>query len=119
MFGSDKTPEALSKSLWQNLDIPMQPTPSTDNVYTLEFTVPANGVYYYGFHAISESYHKSLYLHDISVKEKGTDGINANYSNAEKVDFITNLGGQRTKSLQKGVNIIRMADGKTMKVVVK
>lgn len=119
MFGNDKTPEALTKSLWQNLDIPMQPTPSTDNVYTVEFTVPTSGVYYYGFHAISESYHKSLYLHDISVKEKGTDGINANFSNAEKIDFITNLGGQRTKSLQKGVNIVRMADGKTMKVIVK
>ena len=119
MFGSDKTLEALTKSLWQNLNIPMQPTPSTDNVYTVEFTVPANGVYYYGFHAISESYHKSLYLHDITVKEKGTDGIRNVSSDSTRPVFITNLGGQAIRSMKNGVNIIRMENGRVIKRIVK
>lgn len=118
-FGSDKTVEAQSQILWSNLDIPMPPTPSTDNEYKLDITVPANGVYYYGFHAISEAYHKALYLHDISIKEKGTDGISAALSNGAKVGFTTNISGQRTSGLQKGVNIVKMTDGKTMKVIVK
>ena len=50
-------------------------------------------------------------------KEDGVNGIAAATSNGKTAIF--SLNGMRMKSLQKGVNVLRTADGKTMKIVVK
>lgn len=47
-----------------------------------------------------------------------TDGINTIHSNnAIHADAIYNASGMRINSMQKGLNIVRGADGKTMKIV--
>lgn len=121
-FGNDRTPETQSKNvIWGSFNIPLQPTPSTDNEYNVEITVPTDGVYYYGFHCVTPAYHGVLYLSDINIKEKGTTSIKADFADANETTpvFITNLNGQRINAIQHGVNIVKMNNGKTKKVVVK
>lgn len=118
-FGNDKTPAAQSKQLLYLDQIPMPPSAVRDNVYTVTFEVPEDGVYYYGFHCISPKYHSYLFLHDIFVQEKASSSIAGNLVDAAKVDSYYTLGGQRVNGLQKGVNILKMKDGTTKKFVVK
>ncbi len=118
-FGNERTPEAQSQVLLDLKPVPMPPSASRDNVYNVDFTVPADGVYYYGFHCVTPAYHGNLFLHDIMVKEKKETSIKADYVDGEKAAFITNVSGQRTAGLQKGVNIVKMENGTTKKVVIE
>lgn len=120
-FGADRTPATQSENvLWSNTEIPMKPSEDSDNEYNVELTVPEDGVYYYGFHCITPAYHGFLFLTDINVKEKtDVSGISSNFADNAGVEYITNLSGQRINGMQKGVNIVKMSNGNTMKVIKK
>lgn len=120
-FGTDRTPNGQSKVLDVLNPIPTMSADGDDNEYSYEFTVPTDGVYYYGFHCISEAYHSVLYLSDIMLVEKaGADAVKtADVAGQAKVAYVTNLNGQHIQGLQHGVNIVKMTDGTTRKVVVK
>lgn len=91
-FGKDRTPEALSEML---LDIPEVPTVNEDNPvqeFSTEFTTDEEGLYYYGFHAVSPAYHEYLYVFDIQVKAKGTEGIETSGQDAQDVIVVAGKG---------------------------
>ena len=47
---------------------------------------------------------------------ESTDGIDAPYSDHQKVEAIYSIDGRRLPRLQRGLNIVRMSDGTTRKV---
>lgn len=74
-FGDDKTVDGQTDELLVLNDMATADEEGAPLNYTVEFTVPEDGVYHFGFHCTSEAFHYYLYLHSISVKEKTTDGI--------------------------------------------
>lgn len=71
---------------------------------------------------VEEGYEKIADGSTITVKFLYADpaGINAMQNGGEnKVAEIYNLGGQRTNSMQKGVNIVKYSNGETVKVLNK
>ncbi len=71
-LGKTKTPEGQTDVL---LDLPVVPAQEEDgsiSTYTLDFTVPETGVYYYGFKAYSKEYQEYLFLYNIQLL--GTTG---------------------------------------------
>ena len=76
-FGDSYTPESQTEIL---LDVPELPAIDDDgnySVYTINITVPENGVYHYGFKAYSKAYQDYLYLYNISLTSD-KDGIGVN-----------------------------------------
>lgn len=65
-FGDGYTPESQKEIL---LDIPELPAivDGMYNVYSIEITVPEDGVYHYGFKSYSKPYQDYLYLYDIRL----------------------------------------------------
>ncbi len=65
-FGDGYSPESQKEIL---LDIPELPAIEDGmyNVYSLEITVPEDGVYHYGFKSYSKPYQDYLYLYDIKL----------------------------------------------------
>ena len=60
----------------------------------------------------------ALYKYIKIVDKDVVDGINTvNAANDSTITEIYTLGGVRVNSLQKGINIVRMANGKTVKVI--
>jgi hypothetical protein len=53
----------------------------------------------------------------VDVSSTGIENVNA-AANNEQIARYT-LDGRRVQSMQKGLNIVRMANGKTIKVVQK
>jgi hypothetical protein len=75
-FGNGYSPEAQNEIL---LDIPELPAieDGVYNVYSIEITVPEDGVYHYGFKAYSKPYQDYLYLYDIKLtSDKDGEVIN-------------------------------------------
>ncbi len=75
-FGDGYTPESQKEIL---IDIPELPAivDGTYNVYSIEITVPEDGIYHYGFKAYSKPYQDYLYLYDIKlVSDKDGEIIN-------------------------------------------
>lgn len=143
-LGNKPTISGQSKLL---LDLPSIPGYNEDNdcgnEYTTEFTVPTDGTYHYAFHAISEPFHANLYLYNISVKDKDTDGIvsvwggNTGLSVSNHTLTITGTEGQTVSiydasgrqvcqtseanaaiQLPSGIYMVN-AGGQTHKIVVK
>lgn len=74
-FGAGRTPEEQSKTLLTLRNIPNDFDEMAPDFYSTLFTVPEDGVYYYGFHAITPKYHEILWLSDISVSEYDPSGV--------------------------------------------
>ena len=51
--------------------------------------------------------------------ESNASAISENFNNDVTIGSIYNTAGIRQKDLKKGVNIIRMSDGTTQKVLIK
>ena len=120
-FGSDRTiPTQMQRQLWFD-DALLEAQQGELPTYTVDFTVPEDGVYYYGFHCYSPAYSGSLRLANIFVYDKDVTAVSsASMDSAKKtIDFTTNIAGQRTSGMQKGINIIKMNDGSVKKVIVK
>lgn len=120
-FGSDRTiPTQMQQQLWFD-DALLEAQQGELPTYTVDFTVPEDGVYYYGFHCYSPAYSGSLRLANIFVYDKDVTAVSsASMDSAKKtIDFTTNIAGQRTSGMQKGINIIKMNDGSVKKVIVK
>lgn len=74
-FGSARTPEAQNQTLLTLRNIPSDFDEDCPDFYSALFTVPEDGVYYYGFHVITPKYHEILWLSDISVSEYTPAGV--------------------------------------------
>ncbi|MDY3620819.1 MAG: hypothetical protein SO104_06720 [Prevotella sp.] len=60
----------------------------------------------------------ALYKYIKLVNKDVVDGINSvNTADNSTITEIYTLGGARVNSLQKGINIVRLANGKTVKVI--
>ena len=59
--------------------------------------------------------------HDVVVTGSFTPstGINATYMDENTIGFYYSINGQRINTPQRGVNIIKMKDGSTKKIMVK
>lgn len=69
-FGNARTPQAMDSLMLYIEEVPVPLTSDSKNMYSLEFTVPADGVYYYGFHCMTPKYHGNLFLSEVSVTDK-------------------------------------------------
>lgn len=117
-FGNGRSPEEQSDLLRSLESIPLPPSATEDNVYEVEFTVPQDGVYYYGFHCITPAYHANLFLHDISVQDKAEmTAVSTIDTDNVSVKDIYNSLGMKTNRMQRGLNIVRWNDGTTHKVI--
>jgi hypothetical protein len=84
-FGDGYSPESQKEIL---LDIPELPAieDGVYNVYSLEITVPEDGVYHYGFKSYSKPYQDYLYLYDIKLtSNKDGEVISDMTTNGSKV----------------------------------
>ena len=89
-LGKGKTPEAQTEVL---LDLPSVPAQEDDGsiaTYTLDFTVPETGVYYYGFKAYSVAYQEYLFLYDIQLN--GTTGVESIVTKQQNFDAYAQGG---------------------------
>lgn len=111
------------------LDVPEVPyAASTDEAtsYTVSFTAPADGLYYYSFRCTSPAYHYSLYLRKIRVYKEGMDGIGTVLVGDEDTSAqpaaVFTLAGTRISpaaAQAPGVYIYKYANGTSRKVVRK
>lgn len=69
-FGKERTPEAMDSCMLYIEEVPVPFSQNDKNTYELEFSVPEDGVYYYGFHVVTPAYHGNLFVSDISVRDK-------------------------------------------------
>lgn len=74
-FGADKTPEAQTQTLLDLEEVPADTEEDAPQSYSLDFTVPEDGVYYFAFHAKSTRFREYLKVKDIKVTEAGASGI--------------------------------------------
>lgn len=91
------------------------------------FTIPVKGYdgkVRLGIYVASETgVPLSFYINSIGLSEKVADSIGRpaveTTADAAETVAVYNAAGQRTDRLQKGINIVRRADGKTVKVMIK
>ncbi len=74
---------------------------------------------YYIFRAYAVMSDGSIVYGDRMNFTTGTDGIDSVSANSEGVEGIYSVGGQKLNTTMKGVNIVRMSDGTTKKVLAK
>ena len=143
-FGRERTPEAQNEVLMDLRMIPTELDEDAPDYYSTTFTVPEDGVYYYGFHVVSPKYHEILWLYDISVTEYVPAGVeqtladgdvrvttdngtmNVTTAKATQISVADTSGRTVAKAfgrslhapLRSGIYIVS-AGGKTMKVAVK
>jgi|GEM_PF-454547 len=72
-LGKSKKPEGQTDVLLDLPTVPAQEDDGSITTYTLDFTVPETGVYYYGFKAYSKEYQDYLFLYNIQLL--GTTGV--------------------------------------------
>lgn len=143
-FGRERTPEAQNEVLMDLRMIPTELDEDAPDYYSTTFTVPEDGVYYYGFHVVSPKYHEILWLYDISVTEYVPAGVeqtladgdvrvttdngtmNVTTAKTTQISVADTSGRTVAKAfgrslhtpLRSGIYIVS-ASGKTMKVAVK
>ena len=143
-FGNDKTAEAQSEILLDLTQIPTIDEPYAPEQYKATFMAPSDGVYYYGFHAVSEKFREYIYLSNISVKEaeasaisqleygadfmvKTGNGVLSVIANDADMVIVRDMSGRvvaesrgslNNAKLVNGVYLITVGD-KTVKTVVK
>lgn len=89
-IGKDKTPEGQTEVLLDLPTVPAQEEDGTISTYTLDFTVPESGVYYYGFKAYSKEYQEYLFLYNIQLL--GTTGVQSVATTHRNFDAYANDG---------------------------
>ena len=143
-FGDGRTPELQSQMLMQLRDIPTETSDDAQDYYHVDFTVPEDGVYYYGFHAVSPAYHEILWLGEVQVAEAQETAISTMQTaaqaevnvdrgvlevkchkpchidiyNAEGVVVAKTTAANLRLTLKSGLYVVRVA-GKTFKAIVK
>ena len=89
-LGKGKTPEAQNDVLLDLPTVPAQEDDGTITTYSLDFTVPETGVYYYGFKAYSAAYMEYLFLYNIRLS--GTTGTESITTAQRNFDAYVNYG---------------------------
>ena len=143
-FGNDKTAEAQNSVLLDLAEVPAEDEDDAPQEYKVRFKVPADGVYYYGFHATSIAFREYLYVCDVKVTEVDPAGIDNTTSDTQTTVkqeqgmlcvksatktpvTVTDLSGRTVAKgygkdvrlpLQGGIYIVN-AGSKTVKTVVK
>lgn len=143
-FGNDKTVDAQNTILKDLPEVPAEDEDDAPQEYKVRFTVPTDGIYYYGFHATSIAFREYLYVCDVKVEEVDPVGIAQTTNDASmtikqeqgmltvKLSAnttvrVTDLSGRTVAQgygkdvrlpLQQGIYLIH-AGGQTVKTVVK
>ena len=143
-FGHDKTAEAQDSLMLDLPTVPSEDDATAPQEYRLRFSVPSDGVYYYGFHATSAAFREYLYVGDIHVKEvdpaaidrtmadsrmeiRQEEGLLSVKLDADAAVRVTDLSGRLVGQaygrdvrlpLSRGVYMVT-AGGKTVKTVVR
>lgn len=74
-FGADKTVAGQTTELLALDSLAAEDEDDAPLSYTVTFTVPEDGVYHFGFHAVSERFREYIYLFGISVREKDETAV--------------------------------------------
>ncbi len=89
-LGKERTPEGQNQRLMSLPEVPAVDEENPVQEYKVTFTVPEDGVYYYGFHASSPAYQQYLYLFHIRVNEVNTGAIGE--VNTDKIMAVAGKG---------------------------
>ena len=112
-FGSDRTPEAQDKVL---LDIPEVPALSdldAPDGYSLDVTVPTDGVYYFGFHAVSEKFREYLFVDNIKIVDANASGISS-IASAANANVVAGKGTLSVQTASAAAITVSSASGKVV-----
>lgn len=106
-------PEAMTTEL-----IPTFQPVREIGTFTVDFTLPAEGTYYIGFHTASTPDQEGLLLSNIRLypTSSGVDNIEASDTTAE---YFTLQGIRVEKPSSQGIYIVRYPDGRSAKVFVR
>lgn len=74
-IGDGKTPAQQDNTLIDLPEVPALDENDALSTYAVRFSVPADGVYYYGFKVYSPKYYEYLFLYNIQLKEAVPEGI--------------------------------------------
>jgi hypothetical protein len=86
---------------------------------TLDFTVTTKGNYIIQFKEVGSGMIEYLLL-DCRIRKATTTGIETVGSASQSVaEGIYNISGVKSQELRRGLNIIRTADGRTIKIIKK
>lgn len=128
--GAGRNPASHAVLLLSVPEVPYAETVDNATEYTVGFTAPADGLYYYSIRATSPAYHFKLYVRNIRVYKKGMDGVSvplAGISATGTLDVYTlagvrvmcNVPASETNRLPAGAYVIKFADGTSRKIFVK
>jgi len=128
--GADRNPANHTVLLLSVPEVPYAEAVENATEYTVAFTAPADGLYYYSVRCTSPAYHFKLYVRNLRVYKKGMDGISATLtapSSASTMDVYTlagmrvmnNVAASETNRLPAGVYVTKAADGTSRKIFVK
>ncbi len=94
---------------------------STAKTYKLSFTITEEGKYYIRFkNETNASGLEEYLLLECRINKEMTDGVIKLVDTATQEETaIYGLSGIKRSSLQRGLNIVRTADGKTRKIMIK
>lgn len=112
-FGADKTPEAQDNILLDLPELPAHNEEGGQQVYRLQFTVPTDGVYYFGFHAVSEKFREYLYVDKVKVEEYDPTAI-ADIANTNDVEVSTVEGALCVRLAKTAEVTVRDFSGQTV-----
>lgn len=104
-FGADKTPVAQEDVLLSLNELSADTEEDAPQSYSVDFTVPEDGVYYFAFYACSERFREYLRVKDIKVTEKGATAVHSLASDGD----VTVKGGD-------GVLEVRLANTANVRV---
>lgn len=74
-FGNGRTPESQSQVLLDMPTVPALDDLTAPDGYSLDVTVPEDGIYYFGFHATSEKFREYLFVDNIKIVDADATGI--------------------------------------------
>jgi hypothetical protein len=118
-IGTAPTADAMTSALVE----PYTLASTTPVLTTVDITVPESGVYYIGFHALSQADSYGLAISKITVDGEQSAlptlpaDLSADASNTPVAYY--NLQGVRLSAPQNGINIVRMADGTHRKLILR
>ncbi len=112
-FGNDKTPVAQTQLLVDLPQLTAQGEDGAEEPHKVQFTVPADGVYYFAFHAVSAKFREYIYLWDVAVNEVKPTAISS--VNAAHGFKLSTKGGRIAVEAAEGTQIaVRDMGGRTV-----
>lgn len=128
--GPDRDPANHTTLLLSVPEVPYAETVDDATEYTVDFTVPEDGLYYYSIRCTSPAYHFKLYVRNLRVYKKGMDAISTTLADTAAkgplsvftpagVRVLSGASEADVRELPAGVYVTKVASGVSHKIIVK